>query len=189
MSLFELIATLLGLACVLLTVRQHVGCWPTGLAMVAMYIVIFYEAKLYSDMLLQVVYVFLQIYGWYAWVRGGEERRPLRVGRLGRYGWAWSLAACAAGTISLGTGMARYTDAALPYVDAFATSTSLVAQWHLGRKRLESWLFWITVDVVSIGMYVQKRLWPTAVLYVAFLALATWGWFEWRRAWRQPVTA
>lgn len=66
MSWIEFTASGFGLACVWLTVRRHIACWPTGLVMVALYIVVFHQARLYSDMLLQMVYVVLQLYGWYA---------------------------------------------------------------------------------------------------------------------------
>jgi nicotinamide mononucleotide transporter len=185
----EIVASALGLACVLLTVRRHIACWPTGLAMVLLYIYIFYEARLYSDMLLQVVYVFLQLYGWYAWLHGGPDRTPLVVSRLS----AWQMGPWLAGGIAaaalLGGAMHGWTDASLPYVDATATVASLMAQWLMGRKVLESWLIWIFVDIVSIGLYFAKELYPTAALYVVFLVLASWGWFEWRIAWKKQATA
>jgi nicotinamide mononucleotide transporter len=59
---------------------------------------------------------------------------------------------------------------------------SLIAQWLLGRKVLEAWLVWIVVDVVSIGLYVAKRLYPTAALYLVFLLLATQGYVAWKRS-------
>src|SRR5262245_60139443 len=105
MSLVELIAVALGLACVWLNVRQHIACWPTGLAMVSLSIAIFYQAKLYSDMLLQVVYVFLQLYGWYAWLYGGPQQSQLTVSRLPRRQLAPWLATCFLGTALVGTGM------------------------------------------------------------------------------------
>lgn len=74
MSLFEIIAALFGLVSVWLTVKENIWCWATGLVTVFMYIFIFYEARLYSDMILQIIYVFLQIYGWYYWLHGGKER-------------------------------------------------------------------------------------------------------------------
>ena len=190
MSWLEIIAAGLGLACVWLTVRRHIACWPTGLAMVLLYIVIFYQAKLYSDMLLQVVYVFLQIYGWYAWLHGGPDRTPLVVSRLPA--WQISRLAGAGDRWQLPRWAARctrYTDASFPYIDAVATVASLIAQWLMGRKVLESWLVWIFVDVVSIGLYFAKELYPTAGLYVVFLVLATWGWFEWRSVWKKQATA
>jgi nicotinamide mononucleotide transporter len=188
-ALLEATAAILGLCCVALTVRQHIACWPTGLAMVSLYIVIFFRAKLYSDTLLQVVYVFLQIYGWHAWLKGGPNRTPLDVSRISNRAAVVALVVGVVATIGLGGAMSRYTDAAFPFIDAFATVASLIAQWLMGRKVLESWLVWIVVDVVSIGLYVAKRLYPTAALYFAFLLLATQGYMAWKRSQAVAVTA
>jgi nicotinamide mononucleotide transporter len=185
----RLLAAALGLICVWLTVRRHIGCWPTGLAMVILYIFIFYRARLYSDMLLQVVYVFMQLYGWYAWLHGGAEGQPLVVTRMPAAQIPLWTAFGAAAAASLGGAMHIHTDASFPYIDAVATVASLIAQWLMGRKVLESWLVWIFVDVISIGLYLAKELYPTAGLYLVFLALATWGWIEWRNAWKKQATA
>jgi nicotinamide mononucleotide transporter len=189
MQPIEIVAAALGLACVWLTVRRHIACWPTGLAMVILYAFIFYEAKLYSDMLLQVAYVFLQLYGWYAWLHGGPRQTPLRVSRLSPPRFVGWIAGGAVIAASLGASMQRYTDASFPHVDAAATVASLIAQWLMGRKVLESWLVWIFVDIVSIGLYLAKSLYLTAGLYLLFLGLATWGWFEWRNAWKKQAMA
>ncbi|MGA1133103.1 MAG: nicotinamide riboside transporter PnuC [Prochlorotrichaceae cyanobacterium] len=79
MTGIEVIAVVFGLLCVWLTVRQNIWCWPTGLVQVTLYIVIFYQVKLYSDLILHILYVFLQIYGWYHWLHGGKTRSALRV--------------------------------------------------------------------------------------------------------------
>ncbi len=180
MPTLELIAAVLGLISVALTVRQHIFCWPTGLAMVLLYIHVFYEAKLYSDMLLQVVFVVLQIYGWYAWLHGGRDRSPLAVTRLRPlHGVCW-LVAGAVGTSLLGSAMSAWTDASYPFLDAGITVASLIAQWLMARKFLESWLVWIAVDIASIGLFSVKSLYPTLVLYCIFLVMAVWGWWSWR---------
>jgi nicotinamide mononucleotide transporter len=93
------------------------------------------------------------------------------------------------GTLALGTVMQRFTDAALPYLDACATALSLVAQWLMNRKVLESWVFWITVDVLSIGMYLAKGLRLTALLYAAYLIMATMGLFAWKKTLRAAPAA
>jgi nicotinamide mononucleotide transporter len=189
MQPLEIIASLLGLACVVLTVRRHIACWPTGLAMVILYIGIFYQARLYSDMLLQVVYVFLQAYGWYAWLRGRPDRSPLAVTQLPPQHYVRWIVVCLAGTLLLGTFMKVATDASFPYVDALVTVASLIAQWFLGRKIVESWIVWIVVDVVAIGLYFAKELYPTTALYAIFLALAIWGWLDWRMEWKRLAMA
>jgi len=182
MTLLESTAVLFGLLCVWLTIRQSIWCWPTGLVQVALYVFIFFQVKLYSDVVLHVIYVVLQLYGWHHWLRGGRDGAKLPVTRLPRTAFlAWILVA-AAGTALWGWGMHTFTDAAVPYWDAFIAVASLIALWLMTRKRLDSWWFWIAVDVVAIGVYFHKSLFMTAGLYAVFLVMATMGFFAWRRA-------
>ncbi len=185
MTMIEAIASLFGLLCVWLTVRQNIWCWPVGLVMVSLYIWIFYQAKLYSDMGLQVVYVGLQIYGWMHWLRGGPRDSTLPITRLDRGRAILWIAVAGVGTALLGSAMAHWTDASVPYWDAATTVLSLVAQYLLARKVLENWPFWITVDVLAIGIYTVKELYITAGLYAVFLGLATWGWIAWTKSLRE----
>lgn len=185
MSPIEIIAALFGLLSVWLTVKENIWCWPTGLVMVFLYIFIFYEVRLYSDVILQVIYVFLQIYGWDAWLHGGKERQKLSVSRitpLKRILWG---GVAVVGTFSLGLIMHRYTDAALPYWDAAITVLSLIAQWLMAKKVLESWIIWITVDAIAISIYAIKGLYPTTALYTVFLVLAFFGYAAWKKAYSQ----
>ncbi len=175
----EITATIMTLICVVLTARQHIWCWPTGLVAVVLYGWIFYEAKLYSDFGLQIVYVFMQLYGWYHWLYGGRERAALPVTRQSApQNAAWAALALA-GTLGLGYVMASRTDASLPYADAFTTVTALVAQWLLARKKLESWLLWIVIDIVCVRNYWLKELTVTTGLYTILLVLAVVGYFTW----------
>lgn len=183
MSPIEIFATLFGLASVYLTVKQNIWCWPTGLVMVVLYIFIFYEVKLYSDMGLQIIYVFMQIYGWYNWIYGKKsEKDKLPVTRLKpREMIAW-LIVLVLGNFTLGYAMSNYTDASFPYSDAFITAASLIAQWFLAKKILESWVLWITVDVIAVVVYSLKSLYLTTGLYAIFLILATIGLIQWSKS-------
>ena len=148
---------------------------------VVLYAVVFYEAKLYADMGLQVVYAALSVYGWYEWLHGGENRTELHVTRTGpRLGALLALIAVA-GSVLLGMLLHRAADAALPFMDTALSSTSLVAQWMMTRKKLENWLVWSAVDVLYVGMFIYKGLYLTSALYAVFLALAVRGYVEWRR--------
>ena len=182
MSTLELFAALVGAVSVYLSVRQNIWSWPTAIVNVVLYALVFYEARLYADMGLQVVYAILSIYGWYEWLYGGEGRTELRVTRTG---WRLGLllaAIAALGSALLGVFLHRATDAALPFMDSFLSSTSLVAQWMMTKKLLENWLVWIGVDVLYVGMFIFKGLFLTAGLYAVFLALAVKGYIDWRRS-------
>jgi nicotinamide mononucleotide transporter len=181
-SPLEIIAALVGALSVWLSVRQNIWSWPTAIVNVVLYAIVFYEAKLYADMGLQVVYAVLSIYGWYEWLYGGTGRTELRVTRTGaRLGILLTLIA-AAGSVVIGLFLHHETDAALPFMDSFLSSTSLVAQWMMTKKLLENWAVWIGVDVLYVGMFIFKGLFLTSALYAVFLALAIKGLIDWRRS-------
>jgi nicotinamide mononucleotide transporter len=96
----------------------------------------------------------------------------------------------AVGLVALGaaaSGIAAYslrarTDEALPYLDGFTTSFSLVAQWMQARKYLENWMVWVVVDILYVGMGVSQGLTLTAGLYAVYVGLAVLGFRDWRRS-------
>lgn len=182
MTWIEAIAVVFGLVCVLLTIRQSIWCWPIGLVQVALYIFIFYRVRLYSELVLHVIYVLLLVYGWCHWLHGGRDQGKLEVSRIPLGALVLWIAMVFASTGVWGWGMASFTDAAVPYWDAFITVASLIAQWLMTRKRLEAWLFWMSVDVVAIGVYIHKSLLMTSGLYAVFLIMATMGYLTWRRS-------
>lgn len=185
----EITATIFGLICVVLTIRRNIWCWPTGLVQVILFIAVFYHAKLYSDLILHGIYVFLQLYGWHCWRASdhGAADEKISIGSLPLPQLGLWIATAAAGTAVWGYIMQRWTDADFAYGDAFTTVASLIAQYLLARRRLENWLFWIVVDVVAIGIYLRKGLLPTTVLYTVFLGLAITGLVVWRRRWQQQI--
>lgn len=193
MSLLELQAAVLGLVSVWLTVKQHVWCWPIGAVMVALYAVIFWHERLYADAGLQVIYFVLQFYGWYQWLHGGgqtDELLPTRA-EIDLLGVLAVLGALGAAT--LGWALRRWTDQDMAYLDSTITVFSLLAQWMLAKKLLENWVVWMGVDVLAVGVYFWKGLYPTAVLYGIFLLMCVAGYLEWERAmhketkWAKPL--
>ncbi|MBI1189926.1 MAG: nicotinamide riboside transporter PnuC [Tepidisphaera sp.] len=182
MTWTEAIAAATGLLSVWLTVRQNLWLWPTGIISVLLYTWVFAGAKLYSDAGLQVVYLVVSIYGWAHWAKGGPRESGLPVTTLSPSARAVCGLGVLAGAAGLGTLMAHYTDAALPYPDALVTSASIAAQWLLARKKLENWWLWIGVDVLGIGVFVYKGLSLTAGLYAVFLVMAILGLREWTHA-------
>ncbi|MFT4247081.1 MAG: nicotinamide riboside transporter PnuC [Pseudomonas sp.] len=191
MSPLELLAVLLNVLGVWLTARRIHWCWPIGIVAVALYAWLFYQWKLYSDMLLQAVYVVLQGYGWWRWRQGQLDHGKVQVSRLPRREGAWSLLAGAAGALALGWLMHRHTDAALPWLDAALTAFSLVASFWAARKRIANWGLWIVLDSLYVGVFLYKQLYPTAVLYAGFVVLAVYGLQRWqadlRHAGTEPV--
>ena len=188
MSGLEWLAVALGVANIALLVRRSVWNYPFGMAMVALYVLIFKDARLYGEAGLQVFFFVMQGYGWVLWYRAEDASAQVPVRWLdGPSRIVW-LMVTAALSLNLGWVMHRFTNAALPYADAAISGASIAAQLLLAYRRIENWVLWIVIDLASIAVYVVKGLWPTAALYVLFLGMSVWGLVEWIRAARDHAS-
>jgi nicotinamide mononucleotide transporter len=172
------VTTVLG---IWLTTRRLLICWPVVLISDVIYLLVFYRVRLYSDALLQIIFLAFTLYGWWYWWRGVQEEGEVRVVSLPLASLLIGLIAGVVGSIPLGILMERI-GAALPRLDAALMSFSLVATWWQTRKHIANWWLWIAVDVVYIGEYIYKGLRLTAALYALLVALAVLGLRDWRRA-------
>lgn len=178
MSLLEWGAVLFNVLYVILAARRHVACWPVGMIGVILAFFVYISARLYSDATLQVVYLGLSVYGWWQWTRSeatlssrikrmdlGLHLRMIGIGLLAglAMGWFWS-----------------FFQAALPFIDGLTTSFSLLTTWLVAQRYLDNWLYWIVIDVVCIGVYVDREIDAFVYLFIMYTLLAMWGWWKWR---------
>jgi len=185
-SKLEIAAAVILLVSVALSAIENIWSWPTAIIGVALYFVVFYQAKLYADMSLQVIYVIINAYGWWKWLHGGKDESVLQVSRAPvRVMVIGSLIACG-GAVAFGFFFQHFTDAALPFADSALSWFSLLAQYLMARKYLENWHLWITLDVFYIAMYINKHLYVTAGLYAAFIVPCVLGVVQWQRAMNRP---
>ena len=179
-SALELAAFVTGLLSVWLTQRMHVANWPFGLVNVVCFSVLFVEAKLYADALLQVAFFVLGAYGWWTWARAKQAAQALRVTRSSLRELLVLAALGAVGTIGVAQFLVAWTDSPAPWPDAAVLVLSLIATWAQAKCRLESWWIWIAVDVVSIPLYWSRALPLTALLFAVFLCICVAGLASWR---------
>jgi nicotinamide mononucleotide transporter len=180
----ELMSFALAVTTVLLNIRQSHWAWLFSIASSATYAVVFFDARLYGDSGLQLVFIAASIWGWWQWlnVSGvGAGETKLRVTRLDRSGWAWALAGWGLAFLALSWFLETCTNTDVPHADGFLTAGSLVGQLLLARKKVENWHVWLAVDVLYVGLYVYKDLHVTAVLYAVFVVLAARGLQSWSK--------
>jgi nicotinamide mononucleotide transporter len=184
----EVLGFATGLVTVWLLVRQHILNWPLGILNVLLLMLVFWSAGLYADAVLQVVYVLLGLYGWWAWLYGGERHTALVVRDTTPTEWLGLAVAGVLLTGGLWLFLDRLTGSTVPLADAVTTALSLLATYGQTRKLVQSWWLWIAADLIYIPLYAYKQLWLTAILYVAFLTLCVVGLRAWRTARRsEPV--
>ena len=193
-SWVELIGTIFGFACVWLTAKEKVSSWPIGLVNVVFFFILFYQIRLYSDMALQVFFLFSSLYGWWAWThpsRGLENKREeLKISKFNPEQRGFGIV-----SISLLTYAVYYfvkdihihfpnlfpEPALAPLRDAFTTVASIFAQMLLTRKKLEAWIIWVVVDIIALIYYFQVGVLFVGVQYCIFTLIALNGYFHWKK--------
>lgn len=175
-----------GLLYVWLEIRQHRAMWSVGLLTSALYVVVFFGAKLYADMTLNLYYVAVSIYGLSLWrVRksGSAEvpRRAITYKRTPARLWVRLAAITFSLYLLQWYLLQRFTDSPVPSADAMVTAMSITATWMLAKKYLEQWWLWIFINLFSIGLFLNRGLLPTAFLFLVYALMAIVGYRHWIR--------
>ena len=195
MSYIELIGTMLYLWSVWLIAKRRVLTWPVGIVSVLLYMALFYQIRLYSDTLEQVYYLGASIYGWWVWGKSPkDEGRVSDVRYNNRNAMVLWVALTAIISILTGVLMSRihilfpaiFPEAAsFPYLDALTTIMSFSAMWLMAQKKIESWIYWIIVDMIGIWLYFVKEVRFISLLYVILLVMAINGLISWHKTWKE----
>ncbi|WP_319228593.1 nicotinamide riboside transporter PnuC [Draconibacterium orientale] len=178
----EILGAILGLVYIFFSIKQHILTWPTGLLTSALYVFVFFNARLYADMGLQAYYVVISIYGWYFWLTGKKQNEKKVAVKTTRKALWMKLAVVSIALYALLFFiLGNYTNSDVPHMDSVTTALSIVATWMLARKYIEHWLLWIFIDAFSAGLYVYKGLWATVILFIVYTVMALLGYIEWRK--------
>ena len=183
----ELIAVVAAVAYLLLAIRQNIWCWLCAGISTAIYVYLFYDAKLYMESALNLFYLGMAVYGWVVWYlgRSGDEELPVSVWKRDVH--ALAVVAIVAVSMLSGYLLATYSDAAYPYVDSMTTFAAIWATFLVARKVLENWWYWLVIDAASIVIYWFRDLQLTALLFVAYVVMIPFGMIAWRRSWREQA--
>lgn len=194
MSWVEFIGTILYLLSVILIAQRRILTWPIGIASSIFYVILFYQIQLYADSIEQIYYIGASIYGWWFWnkqLSNGENdaaKVPVFYSPKKMLGITVALTLILSVIVGLFISQAHIIlpaifplPAAFPYLDALTTVMSFVAMWLMARKRVESWVYWIIVDVICIGLYFAQNVRFLSLLYVILLVMAVNGFIRWHR--------
>jgi nicotinamide mononucleotide transporter len=172
----------LGITGVWLMVRRNLWAFPVGLVAVTVQGVLFFRTRFYADATLQIVFFVALAWGWWHWVHDRGSAPELPVTRLSARGRALTVGLAVFATVAWALLLQRWTDAIMPWRDAFIAAFSVAAQVLQARKNIENWPLWIVVNITAVATYWSATLAYTAFLYLVYLGLAVVGWRAWRRA-------
>ncbi|MAD47414.1 MAG: nicotinamide mononucleotide transporter [Oceanospirillaceae bacterium] len=178
MSIWEIIAVALGIAYLLLAMKQNILCWYAAFFSTIIFIWLFWDVSLLMDSALNVYYLIMAVYGWWQWRRGvTQPELPISVWSARRH--LLVIAGVIAASLVSGWLLSHYTSAAYPYWDSFTSWGAVVTTYMVARKVLENWLYWIVIDTIAGILYFNKELYLTSALMVVYVILVIIGWFRW----------
>ena len=179
MSAWEACAVVLGVAYLLLAMRESLWCWYAAFISTAIFLVLFWDVGLLMESALQVYYLGMAVYGWWQWQHGSEGKTELAISIWGIRQHIIALLLVLIASAASCTLLQQFTGAALPYLDSFTTWGSIVTTWMVARKILENWLYWLVIDSVSIYLYLDRELYLTTLLFAVYLVIVLFGYLKW----------
>ncbi len=189
-SWIEWLGTVAGVVGVYLSIKEKTIAWMLFIVCYSAYVYLSFEAGLFAALLMNSIFIVISIYGWLSWTESTKVVDTVsQIGHLPRSLLYRVILFVGTVTVTLGWVLNTYTEAFLPYLDAFATSCAFTAQWMLSRKYIENWICWICADTVYIYLWGLQGYYVSVGLFTIFIILAIKGWIEWRHTIRTRESA
>ena len=204
----EFIAAILGIASVFYAKKESILVYPIGIISTGLYVYLLSQWALYGDLIINIYYTLMSIYGWYMWTRiSKKSHESLKISRTNYLDNIKAFAIFVITAIFVIVVYRYYnimpdlnfTDSihyafqkisagsliefrkATPYLDTLTTAAAFVAMWLMANKKIENWIFWIITNIVSIPLYFVKGYGFTGIQYTIFFVLAFLGYKEWKK--------
>jgi len=207
--LLEFVAAVLGVISVFYAKKENILVFPTGIISTGLYVYLLSQWQMYGDLIINIYYTLMSIYGWYMWLKIIDNKEAhLEITTAGKADYIKSILIFVFTSIfviavyrhydvmpnaldfmsSLAYVWEHFTSGSLsefrkitPYLDTFTTGAAFSAMWLMANKKLQSWTFWIAVNIISVPLYFVKGYGFTGIQYFIFLVLAFMGYRSWKK--------
>jgi nicotinamide mononucleotide transporter len=180
-NFLEILGVLVGLVYLYLEYNASVYLWIASVIMPAIYLVVFYGAGLYADTAINIYYLGIAVYGWFAWKYSGGERKELPISHITTRHSIAMVVLYVVMQVTISLALLHFTDSDVAWFNGLTSALSIVGMWMLARKWIEQWIVWIVVDILSAALYSHKGLYLTAILYGAYAVIAIFGYMKWQK--------
>lgn len=184
----EFLAALLGLSSVIFGIKEKSFFWILTFLNAVLFVYVYFEKKIYALMLLQFYYITLSFYGFYYWIKGGKKDKnqkkvpiihiTVKQGLIGAVLFAIVY-------VSITFVLSKYTDSAIPRIDALITSLSIFAAFMMTKKYFEHWYLWLVSDIVSIITFANQEMYATMTMYFFLFFSSIVGYYQWNKEYKK----
>ena len=179
----EFLAFSFGIISLIFAKKENILVYPTGIICTVITVYLLYKAQYFGDMMMNIYYSLMSIYGWWNWSRIENDKYLLKITRfskndLGLTVFLFLLTV----TITYAVYSFNLTEIKIPnYIDMFTSGIFFTAMWLMANKKLESWMFWIIGDIITVPLYAYRGLGMLSLQYIIFTILAIQGYIEWKK--------
>jgi nicotinamide mononucleotide transporter len=206
--ILEFIAALFGVISVFYAKKENILVFPTGIISTAIYVYLLSRWNLYGDLIINMYYTIMSIYGWYMWSRVMDNNKHIPITRTtkmdkikttGIFIFTSIFVIIVYRHFNVMPNNLNFTESVnyaltnmfsgklsnfrkiTPFLDTFTTGIFFAGMWLMANKKLENWTLWIAGNIVSIPLYFVKGYGFTGIQYTIFLILAIQGYFSWKK--------
>ncbi|NVK38565.1 MAG: nicotinamide mononucleotide transporter [Gammaproteobacteria bacterium] len=191
MSYWEVIAVVLGIAYLVLAMRENSLCWYAAFGSTAIFSWLFFDVSLVMESALNVYYLAMAVYGWYVWNKQPQNSAMQNelTPKLPISTWSGKQHTLAIGGVLALTFLSGYllsenTTAVMPYLDSFTTWGAVLTTYMVAKKVLENWIYWFVIDAIAIYLYIDRELYLTALLMGVYVIMVIFGYAAWLKVYK-----
>ena len=184
----EIIAVFFGFLSVWFSKNNNILVFPTGMINTSIFVYLLFKWSLLGDMIINAYYFIMSIYGWYFWLKGTNNtvspiskvsNKDIRIVVL--------LFISSSVFVSLVYSFFDKWETIVSYIDILTTAIFFAAMWLMAKRKVESWIFWIVGNIISVPLYLHKGLAFTSIQYFIFTVIAIAGYIKWKELYNKQI--
>ena len=184
----EIIAVFFGFLSVWFSKNNNILVFPTGLINTSIFVYLLFKWSLLGDMLINAYYFIMSIYGWYFWLKGTNNTvSPISKVSNTDIRIVVLLFISSSAFVSLVYTSFDKWETIVSYIDILTTAIFFAAMWLMAKRKVESWIFWIVGNIISVPLYLHKGLAFTSIQYFIFTVIAIAGYIKWKELYNKQI--
>ena len=177
----ESLAVVTAIMYLILAAKEDVRCWYAALISSILYFYIMLQAGLLMEGGLQIFYVFMAVYGWMQWKDTNNKTPSLKISSWNKTTHLIIISFVITLSLISGIFLEKFTNAALPFLDALTTWGAIASTYMVAKKVIENWFYWFVIDSISIYLFISRELFLTAFLFLIYLVIIIYGYRSWKK--------
>jgi len=177
----ESLAVVTAIMYLILAAKEDVRCWYASLISSILYFYIMLQAGLLMEGGLQIFYVFMAVYGWMQWKDTNNKTSSLKISSWKKTTHLIIISFVITLSLISGIFLEKFTNAALPFLDALTTWGAIASTYMVAKKVIENWFYWFVIDSISIYLFISRELFLTAFLFLIYLVIIIYGYRSWKK--------